>query len=72
VITAATWMRGARIEPPAFEFASALRPPIGGTIWDRFGLWTTLAVILVMLAYAYPMTQLLMHARYGSPGYQPF
>ena len=65
-------MRGTRIEPPAFEFAIALRPPTGVSVWDRFGLWTALAVVLVLLAYAYPMTQLLMHTRYGSPGFQPF
>jgi len=71
-IVATTWVRGRRIEAPAFEFAVALHPPAGGTIWDRFGMWTTVAVILVALAYAYPLSQLLMHTRYGSPGYQPF
>ena len=71
-IAATTWLAGKRIEPPAFEFAEALHPPAGGSVWDRFGLWTVVAVILVALAYGYPMTQLLMHTRYGSPGFQPF
>jgi len=71
-IVAATWFGGRRIEAPAVEFATALRPPIGGSIWDRFGMWTTVAVILVALAYAYPLAQLLAHTRYGSPGFQPF
>jgi hypothetical protein len=30
------------------------------------------AVILVLLAYAYPLLSLLSHERFGSPPYQPF
>ena len=41
-------------------------------IWDRFGVWTVMAVALVALAYAYPLLHLLSMPRYGSPGFQPF
>jgi hypothetical protein len=42
------------------------------TIWDRFGLWSLVAAALVLVAYAYPLIQLLAHPRFGSPGFQPF
>ncbi len=67
----ATWVAGRKIPAPSFEFASPLRPPKLG-IWDRFGMWTVLAVVLVAIAYGYPLIQLLRHTRYGSPPYQPF
>ncbi len=67
----ATWVAGKKIPAPNFEFASPLRPARLG-IWDRFGMWTVLAVVLVAIAYAYPLIQLLRHPRYGSPPFQPF
>jgi cytochrome c oxidase subunit 1 len=70
-VVAATWVDGRRIPAPAFEFASSLRPPVS-SIWDRFGLWTSVAVVLILAAYAYPIIRLLAYHRYGSPPYQPF
>ena len=70
-IVAATWLGGREIQAPPFEFASSLRPPVA-SIWDRFELWTPIAVILIIAAYAYPIIRLLAHHRYGSPPYQPF
>jgi cytochrome c oxidase subunit 1 len=70
-VVVGTWLAGRKIQAPAFEFASSLRPPVS-SIWDRFGLWTALAVLLVLAAYAYPLIQLIAHHRYGSPPYQPF
>lgn len=72
VVVVATWMGGRRIEPPAIEFAVPLRPATEPTVWDRLGLWTAVAVVLIPIAYAYPLMQLISHPRYGSPGYQPF
>jgi hypothetical protein len=46
--------------------------PAKRQIWDRFGLWTAVAVALVVLAYAYPIHHLYMMHRYGSIGYSPF
>jgi cytochrome c oxidase subunit 1 len=71
-IVLATWVSGRRIEAPPFEFAQSLRPATAMGLWDRFGLWTVLAVLLVIAAYAYPLLTLLAHPRYGSPPFQPF
>jgi cytochrome c oxidase subunit I len=70
-IVAATWLAGRRIEAPAFEFASPLRPALP-SIWDRFGMWTSVAVVVILAAYGYPLIRLLAHHRYGSLPYQPF
>lgn len=70
-VVVATWLSGKKIAPPSFEFAAPLRPAAYG-IWDRFGMWTVLAIVLVAVAYGYPLIQLLRHTRYGSPPFQPF
>jgi cytochrome c oxidase subunit I len=72
LVVAATWLAGKRIEPPAFDFAVPLRQPTTVTVWDRFGLWTVVAVLLVVAAYAYPLYQLLSHPRFGSPAFKMF
>ncbi len=72
VVVLATWLSGRRIAAPAFEFAVPLRPATSLGLWDRFGLWTVLAVLLVAAAYAYPVFTLLAHPRYGSPGVRSF
>lgn len=71
LVVLATWLTGTRTEPTELVFAEPLRPAAPG-IWDRLGLWTVVAVILIALAYAYPLYSLLSHTRYGSTGYQPF
>jgi cytochrome c oxidase subunit I len=71
VVSAATWLAGVKVQAPAFEFSTSLRPPVV-SIWDRFGLWTVIAVVIILCAYAYPIIHLLSHHRYGSPPYQPF
>jgi cytochrome c oxidase subunit I len=72
IVVFATWTIGRRIQPPPFEFAVPLQEPRGLTIWDRYGMWTAVAVLLIIVAYAYPLGHLLMHQRFGSPGFQPF
>ena len=67
-----TWVAGRRIEAPPFEFAVALETPTALGVWDRFGLWTIVAIVLVVAAYAYPLMQLLSHPRFGSPAFKPF
>jgi cytochrome c oxidase subunit 1 len=42
------------------------------TFLDRLGLLTTVAVILIVVAYAYPIWQHLQMERFGSPGFSPF
>jgi cytochrome c oxidase subunit 1 len=71
-VVLATWIGGRKIHAPGFEFAVPLRPATAMGLWDRFGWWTAVAVLLVVAAYAYPLIQLLAHPRYGSPAFQPF
>lgn len=71
-VVVSTWISGPKIAAPAFQFAEPLRRETAPSVWDRFGLWTMVAAALVIVAYAYPLIQLLSHTRYGSPGFQPF
>ena len=71
-VVTATWIAGRRIEAPAFEFAVPLQPVTVIGVWDRFGVWTAVALILLVVAYGYPLYTLLAHTRYGSPPFQPF
>jgi heme/copper-type cytochrome/quinol oxidase subunit 1 len=72
VVVFATWTAGRRVQAPAFEFAVPLQPPAGLGVWDRFGVWTAVAVVLIAIAYAYPLFHLLSLKRYGSPPFTPF
>jgi cytochrome c oxidase subunit I len=72
IVVLATWTAGKKIPAPAFEFAQPLRPVTTMGLWDRLGLWTVLAVVLVGIAYGYPLLHLLAHQRYLSPPFQPF
>jgi hypothetical protein len=51
-VVLATWIGGRRIQAPPFEFAMPLRPATTLGVWDRFGMWTALAAVLIALAYA--------------------
>jgi cytochrome c oxidase subunit 1 len=70
-VVVGTWVGGSKTSA-VFEFAAPLHPDPVPTIWDRFGMWTIVAAVLVVIAYAYPLVQLISHPRYGSPGFQPF
>jgi cytochrome c oxidase subunit I len=55
------------------EYAESLVAPTPGpSIWDRFGLWAAIAVVLIILAYAQPLYHLHMLARFPSRGFSPF
>ena len=57
----------------SIEYAASLVPPTPGpSIWDRFGRWTAIAVVLVILAYAQPLYHLHTLARFPSRGFSPF
>jgi cytochrome c oxidase subunit 1 len=71
-VVVGTWLSGRRIDAPPFEFAVPVQPVTDTGIWDRFGLWTAVAVVLVAAGYAYPLFTLLTHPRFGSPPFQPF
>ena len=53
----------------SFEYADALEGPVTRTNWDRLALWTGVAVVLVVLAYAWPIWDLLQLERFGSRGF---
>jgi cytochrome c oxidase subunit I len=55
------------------EYAESLTPPTPGpSVWDRFGLWTAVAAVLIVLAYAGPLYHLHTLARFPSRGFSPF
>jgi cytochrome c oxidase subunit 1 len=54
-------------------WAQPLHPaPTRRTLFDRYGLWAAIAILLVIVAYAYPLWAHLRMARFGSPGFSPF
>ena len=71
-VVVGTWTGARAAEAPAFEFAEPLRPVGASGLWDRYGFWTIVAIVLVLVAYVYPLYTLLSHPRFGSPPYQPF
>jgi cytochrome c oxidase subunit 1 len=72
IVTVGTWLAGRRAEPEAFEFATPLAPVATTGIWDRIGLWKVVAVVLIGVAYAYPLLHMLSQQRFGSPGFMPY
>lgn len=71
-VVIATWTSGRKIEAPAFEFAVPLEPVTTMGVWDRLGLWTIVGIVMIILAYGYPLATLVMTPRFGSPPFQPF
>jgi len=70
-----TLLAGERREQPPIVWADSLGRPESGYvsgIWDRLGLWFAVAVVLVVIAYAVPLWDLMHLTRYGSPGFKPF
>ncbi len=73
LVVAGTLLWGKPAKSPApIEWAEPLEPLAPRrTLWDRFGLWTVLAIVLIVLAYGYPIGSILMMHRFGSPGIRP-
>jgi len=68
-----TALAGKKQEAEPILWAEPLHPVAQQrTLLDRYGLWTAVAVILVIVAYAYPLWAHLRMARFGSPGFSPF
>jgi cytochrome c oxidase subunit I len=58
---------------PGIEYATTARPLTGQrVVWDRIGLWVVLAVVMIVIAYAYPIAQLVQLERFGSPPFRVF
>jgi cytochrome c oxidase subunit 1 len=67
-----TALAGKRREPEPMLWAEPLEGPVvRKTFLDRFGVWTAVAVVLVVIAYAYPLVAHLRMERFGSPGFTP-
>lgn len=72
-VVAGTWAWGRHAPAPAIEYAEPLEPvEQRPTVWDRLGLWTVIALVLIAVAYFYPIGHLLGTERFGSPGFKPF
>lgn len=55
------------------EFAEPLEAPgPRGLMFDRLGLWTAAAIVLLLVSYGPPLWNHLQLVRYGSPGFSPF
>ncbi|MGH7521579.1 MAG: b(o/a)3-type cytochrome-c oxidase subunit 1 [Gemmatimonadales bacterium] len=68
-----TGLAGKRITPERIEWAEPLHPVTARRTWfDRYWVWTAVAVGLVIVAYVYPLWTHLQMPRYGSPGFKPF
>jgi cytochrome c oxidase subunit 1 len=68
-----TAFAGRRREFEPVVWAQPLHPaPTRRTLFDRYALWTAIAILLVVVAYAYPLWAHLRMARFGSPGFSPF
>lgn len=64
---------GTRGPSEAIEFSEPLEPAgPHATIFDRIGLWTAVAIVLVVVAYGPPLWNHLHMTRFGSPGFSPF
>ena len=64
---------GRRLKPRKLAFAEPLEPTGGHRgIWDRFGLWAAIAVLLVIAGYWGPLSHLFSLERFGSLPFQPF
>jgi len=73
-VVLATWIAGRKLEAatvPTFEFAIPLEPVVRRGPWDRLGMWSVVAVVLIVIAYGYPLYHLLSQQRFGSPGFPP-
>jgi len=73
MVVMGTWLAGRKNEQPEIEFAEPLEPaPAPVALLDRLGLWTVVAVVLVLVAYGYPIWHLISTPHFGSPPYTPF
>ncbi|HRC84862.1 MAG TPA: cbb3-type cytochrome c oxidase subunit I, partial [Thermoanaerobaculia bacterium] len=72
IVVVGTVLYGRQMPAPAIEFSVPLEPAEGGGVWDRFGLWTAVAVGLVILAYAVPIAHLYGMHRFPSPAFKPW
>lgn len=72
-VVVGTMLVSPREARPSVEYAEALVAPAAGpSLWDRLGLWSAVAVVLVAIAYAAPLYHLHTMPRYPALGFSPF
>ncbi len=62
--------RGALLPIEYAESLVAVTP--GPSLWDRLGLWSAVAVVLIVIAYGPPLYHLHTMTRFPSQGFSPF
>ena len=68
-----TWVAGKKRVPEPFEWAEPLQPVASKTGWlDRYGLWTVVAIVIILIAYAVPLWQHLQMPASARPGSSRF
>ena len=68
-----TGLAGKRTTGQPIEWAEPLHPVAAQRTWlDRYWVWSAVAIVLVLIAYAYPLWIHLQMPRFGSPGFKPF
>jgi cytochrome c oxidase subunit 1 len=73
LVMLATVLAGRRTKDTTIDFAVPLQgQPTQRLVFDRLGLWVVAAIVLVLIAYAYPLADHLRMTTYGSPGFKPF
>jgi cytochrome c oxidase subunit 1 len=72
-VVVGTMLVAPREAAPPIEYAEPLVAPAAApSLWDRLGLWSAVAVALVIVAYAAPLYHLHTMARFPSLGFSPF
>lgn len=68
-----TVLAGKKHEQRTIEFAEPLEgAPVAPGVFDRLQLWVVVAIVLVIVAYAYPLIQHFQLERFGSPAFKVF
>jgi len=68
-----TVLAGTKRQQPEIAFAEPLEgAPATRSVFDRFGLWVVVALVLVAIAYAYPLASHLGMDTFGSPGFKQY
>jgi cytochrome c oxidase subunit 1 len=64
---------GRKAEQGPILFAEPLEPPSPkAVLFDRLGLWTVVAIILIIVAYGYPIWMQVRMPTFGSAGFTPY
>ncbi len=73
LVIVGTMLVAPRGETAPIEYAESLVPVTPGpSLWDRFGFWTVVGVVLILLAYAEPLYRLHSMPGFPSQGFAPF